>query len=105
LLAVEFAGAIARTRGDSTLASEMADALLPLPMIQWVALDDPLSRRAAELAARNRLRGADAVNAAVALSAGCDLVSLNNEHLTRLTAVVRIMTPTDALALLDNQSS
>lgn len=96
----ELAGAIARTRGDSALAEEMAKAILVLPGVQWIALDDALARRSAELAARYRLRGADAVYSAVALTHGCDLVSLDHEHLTRLATVVPTLTPTDALTRL-----
>src|SRR5947209_20450300 len=77
LLAVELAGAIARSRGDSALAEEMATAILELPMLRWVALDELLARRAAELAARHHLRGADAVYAAVALAHNCELISLD----------------------------
>ena len=100
LLPAELAGAIARTRGDSALAEEMATALLALPTVRWIALDDALARRAAELAARHRLRGADAVYAAVALTHGCELVSLDREHLTRLAAVVPTLTPADGLTRL-----
>lgn len=101
LLVVELAGAISRTRGDSLLAGQMADALLALPGIRWVALDDALARQAANLAANHRLRGADAVYAAVALLHGCELVSLDQEHLTRLTAIVPTLTPSEVLARLD----
>ena len=100
LLPVELAGAIARTRGDSALAEEMAKVVLALPAVRWIAVDDALARRAAELAARHRLRGADAVYAAVALSHRCDLVSLDREHLTRLATVVPTLTPADALTRL-----
>lgn len=97
LLAVEVAGAISRTRGDSKLASEMATALLGLPLLRWVALDELLAQQAADFAAFHRLRGADALCAAVALSAGCELISLDQEHLTRLKNVVTTLTPADAL--------
>jgi predicted nucleic acid-binding protein len=100
LLPAELAGAIARTRGDSALAEEMAKAILSLSGIRWIALDDALAQRATELAARHRLRGADSVYAAVALLHGCELVSLDREHLTRLTAVVPTLTPAEALARL-----
>lgn len=100
LLPAELAGAIARTRGDSALAEEMARVVLALPAVRWIAVDDALARRAAELAARHRLRGADAVYAAVALSHSCDLVSLDREHLTRLATVVPTLTPADALTRL-----
>jgi predicted nucleic acid-binding protein len=105
LLPAEVAGAIARTRGDSQLAWDMAAALLVLPTVRWVALDDVVAARAAELAAQNRLRGADAVYAAVALEHHCELVSLDREHLTRLVAVVPTMTPADALARLSAAGS
>jgi predicted nucleic acid-binding protein len=95
---VELAGAIARTRGDSDLAQQMAAALLALPSLQWVSLDGPLADQAAQLAAQYRLRGADAVYAAVAWASGCNLISLDQEHLTRLGTVVPTMTPSDAIA-------
>ena len=82
----------------------MAEALLALPSVRWVALDDSLARLAAELAAKHRLRGADAVYAAVALSHRCELVSLDQEHLTRLTSVVNTMIPSEALARIQNSA-
>jgi len=100
LLPVEIAGVISRTRNDNTLAHEVAAALLSLPSIRWIQLDQAIARQAAALAAAHRLRGADAVYAAVALAHGCDLVSLDHEHLNRLSAVVRTLTPSDALANL-----
>ena len=105
LLAAELAGAIARTRGDPVLAEDMATAVLALPTVRWVALDDIMARRAAELAARNRLRGADSVYAAVALVHGCELVSLDREHLTRLVSVVRTVAPAEALTALRGAST
>jgi predicted nucleic acid-binding protein len=100
LLPVELAGVIARTRGDFTLALAMATALIALPTVRCVGLDDSLARDASDLAARYRLRGADAVYAAVAVRNGCELVSLDKEHLSRLTVVVPTRTPADQLARL-----
>ena len=100
LLAVEFAGAIARTRANSGLAQRLATGLFALPTLSWIPLDDLLARRATDLAAQRLLRGADAVYAAVALLHGCDLISLDQEHLTRLTSVVRTFTPSEAMAML-----
>lgn len=100
LLAAEVAGVISRTRGNPLLAEQMASALLALPSVRWIPLDDRLGRLAAELAAKHRLRGADAVYAAVALANGCELISLDQEHLTRLTAVVRTSTPAEVLSRL-----
>jgi predicted nucleic acid-binding protein len=50
------------------------------------------------LAARHGLRGADAIYAAVAVQSGCTLISLDNEHLTRLVGIVSVLTPATALA-------
>ena len=41
LLPVEVAGVIGRTRGDATLARDMAAAIVALPSLVWVPLDDP----------------------------------------------------------------
>lgn len=99
LVVPEIAGAIARVRGDAALAGRLALALQGLPL-GWIALDESLARTAADLAAAHRLRGTDSVYAAVALTNNCDLVSLDREHLTRLTGVVRTLTPSAALARL-----
>ena len=100
LLPVELAGAIARVRGDSQLATGIARAMFQLSTIRWVALNDEVAQRALQIAADHRLRGADAIYAAVALAHNCELVSLDQEHLTRLTTVVRTSTPADAIQRL-----
>ena len=83
LLRVEVAGAISRIRQDPALGLAYADRLGRLPFIQWIALDASLSERAAYLAAERGLRGADAVYAAVAVAHGCQLVSMDRNHLNR----------------------
>jgi predicted nucleic acid-binding protein len=100
LLLPEVAGAISRTRGDPQLASDFALALSALPFITWISLDDRLARVAFALAAQHALRGADAVYAAVAREHNCDLISLDDQHLTRLTGVVPTFTPAQALTRL-----
>jgi predicted nucleic acid-binding protein len=57
-------------------------------------------QRALVLAAQHGLRGADAVYAAVAQQAGCTLISLDHEHLTRLVGLISVQTPEAALAEL-----
>ncbi len=101
LACVEVAGAIARTRGASERAQEFATALSRLPNVTLLALDDELAGQAQALAADHALRGADAVYAAVALSSGCTLVSLDREHLTRLNGVVAVSTPAAILDAVD----
>lgn len=95
LLRVEAAGAVARGRGDAGLAQRFAAALLRLPHLVVIPLDDALAATAAQLAADHRLRGADAVYGAVALRFGSALVSRDGEQLTRLAAVIQTFHPRD----------
>ena len=97
LLCVEVAGAISRTRNEPARAQEFATAVARLPNVTLLPLDEDLVEQARDLAARNGLRGADAVYAAVAVHAACTVVSLDQEHLTRLTVVVPACTPAAAL--------
>lgn len=97
LLLVEVAGAISRTRQNPSQAQSFATALSHLPNVTYVALDERLARLGLTLAAQHGLRGADAVYAAVALESGSTLVSLDNEHLTRLQSALTVRTPEQAL--------
>ena len=101
LLCVEVAGAISRTRSEPERAREFAAAVADLPNVTLLPLDEELVGQARDLAAQNGLRGADAVYAAVALHAACTLVSLDHEHLTRLTAVVPACAPAAALTEME----
>jgi predicted nucleic acid-binding protein len=93
LLRVEVAAAISRARQDATLAREYSERLAQLPFIRWVELDGAFAERAFAFAADHRLRGADAVYAAVAMAHGCELISLDREHLERLHGLVRVRAP------------
>jgi len=99
------AGAISRTRNDPVRAEAFATTLGRLPNVTVVALDEALGYQARALAAQYGLRGADAVYAAVAQQAGCTLISLNHEHLTRLGSIVIVRTPAAVLAELVPPSS
>lgn len=100
LVLAEVAGAISRTRQDPTRAEAFAITLGQLPTVTIVPLDDALGQQALALAAQHGLRGADAVYAAVTQQAGCTLISLDNEHLTRLAGLISVQTPEAALAEL-----
>lgn len=100
LVLVEVAGAVSRTRQDPAGAQAFAQALSHLPGLTQRPLDVALANRALSLAARHGLRGADAVYAAVAAEAGCRLVTLDNEQLTRLVGVVDALTPADLVVEL-----
>jgi len=98
LLLPEVAAAIARGQSDDMLARAFAGALRRLPHLVWIPLDDALAQSAAEVAAQHRLRGSDAVYAAVALRFGSVLVTLDHEQRERLTTVLDARTPAEALA-------
>jgi len=97
---VEVAGAISRTRQAPVQAHAFARALGRLPHVTVRMLDEACALHALTLAAQHGLRGADAVYAAVAHEVGSTLVTLDNEHLTRLVNLITVCTPAVALAAL-----
>lgn len=100
LLPVEVAAALSRTGTEPELARDYALALLGLPRFTLVALDERLARQAADLAARHRLRGAEALYVAVALLYGASLVTLDREQLRRAPPGLVVWRPEQACAHL-----
>ncbi len=98
LLLVELAAAAARALDDISLAMELARAVHGLPGQVWVALDDDLAAAAAQLGAEARLRGADAVYAAVARRCGATLITRDRQQLERLRSLISVATPEEVLA-------
>ncbi len=96
LLFVELAAAVARGRKDPELARRFAEAVARLPHLVPVALDKPLARQAAAMAAEHRLRGSDAVYAAVARRFGSILVTRDLEQRQRVAGVLTAMAPGEA---------
>jgi predicted nucleic acid-binding protein len=97
LLLVEVAAAVARRLGDPERVLELSGALHDLPCQTLVPLDEVLLDRAIALAVTARLRGADAVYAAVAQRYGTTLVTLENQQLQRLPPLLRTAGPVDLL--------
>ena len=98
LLLPEVAATISRVRGESELARAFAAALKQRPHMTFVALDTLLAQQAADIAARHRVRGSDAVYAAVAVRFASRLISLDNEQRVRLHGILTCLTPAEALA-------
>ena len=98
LLLPEVAATISRGRGDVHLAREFTTALSRLPHLVLVSLDVVLAQQAAEVAAQARLRGSDAVYAAVALRFGSILITLDREQKKRVSGVLTTRYPAEALA-------
>ena len=61
-------------------------------------LHTALAQQAADVAAQYRLRGSDAVYAAVALRFGSTLVTLDREQRERVSAVLTTRYPAEVLA-------
>jgi len=97
LLLPEVAGAVSQARGEADLARRFAAALGRLPPLVWVPLDATLARQAMDLAAQNRLPGADAVYATVALRFASTLVTLDQEQQERLMDVLSAHSPSEVL--------
>lgn len=95
---VEIAGVLGRELRDPIRARLFFEKMHALPTISFVALDEELSLKAAELAADRALRGADALYVAVAQQYACQLVTLDQEMYTRAAVVVPVRTPAEVLA-------
>ena len=98
LLLTEVAAAVARALDDTDRAIALVATLRGWSSQTLVLLDGALSDRAVQLAATMRLRGADAVYAAVAQRYGTMLVTLDRQQLERLPSVVRVLRPAEALS-------
>ena len=97
LLPVEVAAAVARRLDDTGRAVALGASLRGLPHQTLVPLDEALLDTAIDLAARLRLRGADAVYAAVARQYGTTLITLDRQQLERLPPEVRAARPAEVL--------
>ena len=95
LLFTEIAGAIARGCDDTDLGRSFADSVSRLPNLLAISLDRRLASQAADLAAEHRLRGSDAVYAAVAKRFGSTLVTRDVEQLRRVSDVLPTRRPED----------
>ncbi len=95
LLLVELAAAISRRTGAVDVAQETARQLTRLRCLRFVPLDQRLGALATRVAADRRLRGADAVYAAVAYRLGIPLLTWDQEQLERAGGLLRVGTPNE----------
>ena len=89
----EVVASIARKQDSAELALELAKELGKFSRLTLIDLDENLAEFASEVAAKYRLRGSDAVYAAVALRFGSDLITLDREQLERLPKVLTVRSP------------
>jgi predicted nucleic acid-binding protein len=95
LLWVEVAAALARVFDNSAQGIALAQALRILPGHIWVPLDEELAGQASVIAAEYRLRGADAVYAAVARRYQTTLVTNDQQQIDRLRSFLSVCLPAD----------
>ena len=89
----EVIASLTRKKGDAKLALELAKELRNFSGLTLVILDENLADFASEVAANNRLRGSDAVYAAIALRFGTELITLDKEQLDRLPKILSVRSP------------
>ena len=93
VLLAEVAGAVARRTDAIRAAQRAVEGLLRLRALRLVAIDEVLGRAAAVLAARLRVRGADALYIATADILGLPLVTFDVEQRARGARVVPVVVP------------
>ncbi|MDP2777741.1 MAG: PIN domain-containing protein [Anaerolineales bacterium] len=93
LVLPEISAAIARGQGKPELGIAFVNELEKIPNITFIDLDSSFADLAVDLAAKHRLRGSDAIYAAVALRFGAELVTLDRDQLERLPKVLSVRTP------------
>ena len=93
LLLPEVSGAVARQTRAPGLAAAAVHAVLQLPRLRLISIDEGLARTAADLAGRFRIRGADAVYVAVASALGLPLVTWDGEQRDRAERIVEVLAP------------
>jgi predicted nucleic acid-binding protein len=93
LVLPEISAAISRGQGKPELGRAFAQELRNFPHTTFIDVDVTVADLAVDIAANNRLRGSDAVYAAVALRYGTELITLDREQLDRLPKVLSVRMP------------
>ena len=93
LVWAEIAGAVARRTGDTGRGMKVAELITAQVWVRGVPLDASLASESMRLAAKLRLRGADAVYVALAATCREPLITLDAEMLDRAHGVAEAFTP------------
>lgn len=97
LLLPEVAAAISRGQNNPDFARRFVLSLSRLPHLMLIPLDQILARQAVEIAAEHRLRGSDAVYAALAQRFACPLLTLDREQHDRVSGLLKTFYPIELL--------
>lgn len=95
---VELASAFSRGGADPSLAEQVVESYHQRRDLELVSVDETLAGVATTIAARQRIRGCDAVYVALAQKRQAVLVTLDNEQRQRAPANVSTWTPAELLA-------
>ena len=93
LVLPEISAALSRGQGKPELGKAFVQELKSFPNTTFIDVDETVASLAVDIAANNRLRGSDAVYAAVALRFGTELITLDKEQLERLPGVLPVRAP------------
>lgn len=93
LLMAEVGGAVSRRFGNPAHGQQAVQRLLAVVVLRWVPVDGLLATAATRLAVDLRLRGADAVYAAIAEQFSLPLVSWDREQLERAARRITVRQP------------
>ena len=93
LVLPEISAALSRGQGKPELGLAFVQELRNFPNTTFIDVDESIATLAVDVAANNRLRGSDAVYAAVALRFGTELITLDKEQLDRLPKVLSVRKP------------
>jgi len=93
LVLPEISAALARGQGKPSLGKAFVRELKKLPNTTFVDVDEAVADLASDVAADHRLRGSDAIYAAVALRFGTELVTLDRQQRERLSKLLRVAEP------------
>jgi len=93
LVLPEISAALARGQDEPELGLAFVQELRNFPNTTFINVDNSIAALAVEVAANNRLRGSDAVYAAVALRFGTELITLDKEQLDRLPKILSVHAP------------
>jgi predicted nucleic acid-binding protein len=100
ILLVEVTSTAARVLNSTEKGIDLMHIVRYLPGQVWVPLDSQLALIAAAIGAQYRLRGADAIYAAVAQQNKTTLVTRDRQQMDRLSPILTVCRPAEALALL-----
>lgn len=93
LVLPEISAALSRGQGKPELGKGFVQELKNFPNTTFIDVDETIADLAVDIAADHRLRGSDAVYAAVALRFGTELITLDKEQLDRLPKVLTVKKP------------